>query len=123
MPVRARLVVPGGGAAVTRSPRSARPDRDVAASTRIGPGRCHSVLVRAWRLRDHGGRWGWRGAAGRLRTGTQLHPDARHRRRTLLWSVYLENFIHPHDGDRVCFHLVQHPVIGYAKPAVTATDK
>src|SRR5580693_5332485 len=54
------------------------PDRDVAASTRIGPGRCHSVLVRAWRLRDHRGKRGWRGAAGRLRTGIEPHPDARH---------------------------------------------
>src|SRR5580692_860651 len=78
MPIRARLVIPGDGVAVTRSPRPARPDRNVAASTRIGPGRCHNVMVRASRLRDHRGKWGWRGAAGRLRTGTEPHPDAQH---------------------------------------------
>src|SRR5580698_8830901 len=64
MPIRARLVIPGDGVAVTRSPRPARPDRNVAASTRIGPGRCHNVMVRAWRLRDHRGKWAWRERPG-----------------------------------------------------------
>jgi hypothetical protein len=78
MPVRACLVVTGSGAAVTRRPRLARPRRNVAASTRMGPGRCHNVLVRAWRLRDHSGRWGWRGAADGRGGGIGPHPDARH---------------------------------------------
>src|SRR5271156_6637604 len=33
-----------------------RPGRNDVATTHIGPGRRHIVLVRAWRLRDHGGR-------------------------------------------------------------------
>src|ERR1700678_1248196 len=78
MPVRACLVVTGDGAAITRSLRPARPGRNVAASTRIGPGRCHNVMVRAWRLRDYRGKWGWQGAARRRGTGIDPHPDARH---------------------------------------------
>jgi len=44
-------MLPGVGMAITRRPRTACPGRNVAATTRIRPGRRHSVPVRAWRLR------------------------------------------------------------------------
>ena len=65
----------------------------------------------------------------RLRFG----DDVRYLRRTDIYKFVdtaakgfgenSRNLIHPHDGDHICFHLIQHAVAADAQPPVTATDK